>query len=104
MALLIGSENPEETVVQSMQRLMASLDHDLSALHRISLDALLQWKGIGPDKAVKTKAALELGKRIQGIPSQGKVSCTTSTIAYDALFAVLSYLDQEEFWVLLLNT
>ena len=52
-----------------MQRLMASLDHDLSALHRISLDALLQWKGIGPDKAVKTKAALELGKRIQGIPS-----------------------------------
>ena len=104
MALLIGSENPEETDVQPMQRLMASLDHDLCALHRISLDALLQWKGIGPDKAVKTKVALELEKRIQGIPSQGKVSCTSSTIAYDALFAVLSYLDQEEFWVLLLNT
>jgi len=83
---------------------MASLDHDLSALHRVSLDALLQWKGIGPAKAVKIKAALELGKRIQVIPSQEKVSCTSSAIAYDTLFAVLSYLDQEEFWVLLLNT
>ena len=104
LALLIGSGNPGETAVQLMQRLMASLDHDLSALHRVSLDVLLQWKGIGPAKAVKIKAALELGKRIQGIPSQEKVSCTSSAIAFDALFAVLSYLDQKEFWVLLLNT
>ena len=104
LALLNGSGNPGETAVQVMQRLMASVNHDLRALHTISLDALLQWKGIGPAKAAKIKAALELGKRIQGIPSQEKVSCTSSAIAYDALFAVLSYLDQEEFWVLLLNT
>tara|TARA_B110001452_G_scaffold194067_1_gene164045 strand:- start:1517 stop:2086 length:570 start_codon:yes stop_codon:yes gene_type:complete len=102
-ALLFGSGNPGETAVQIIQRLMASLDHDLSALHRISLYALLQWKGIGPAKAVKIKAIMELGKRIQGIPSQEKVSCTSSAIAYDTLFAVLSYLDQEEFWILLLN-
>ena len=74
LALLNGSGNPGETAVQIMQRLMASLNHDLSALHTISLDALLQWKGIGPAKAAKIKAALELGKRIQGIPSQEKVS------------------------------
>ena len=104
LALLIGSGNPGETAVQLMQRIMASLDHDLSALHRVSLDTLLQWEGIGPAKAVKIKAALELGKRIQGIPSQEKVSYTSSAITYDTLFAVLSYLDQEEFWVLLLNT
>ena len=90
LALLIGSGNPGETAVQLTQRLMAYLDHDLSALQRISLDALLQWKGIGPAKAVKIKAALELRKRIQGIPSQEKVSCTSSAIAYDTLFAVLS--------------
>ena len=90
LALLIGSGNPGETAVKLTQRLMASLDHDLSALQRISLDALLQWKEIGPAKAVKIKAALELRKRIQGILSQEKVSCTSSTIAYDTLFAVLS--------------
>ena len=32
------------------------------------------------------------------------MSYTSSAITYDTLFAVLSYLDQEEFWVLLLNT
>tara|TARA_B110000046_G_C12907095_1_gene361206 strand:- start:8 stop:382 length:375 start_codon:yes stop_codon:yes gene_type:complete len=32
------------------------------------------------------------------------VSFTSTATAYDALFAVFSYLDQEEFWVLLLNT
>ena len=74
LALLIGSGNPGETAVQLMQRLMASLNNDLSALHRIGIDALLQWKGIGPAKAVKIKAALELGKRMQGIPAQEKVS------------------------------
>ena len=63
LALLIGSGNPGETAVQLMQRLMASLDHDLSALHRISLDALLQWKGIGPAKAVKIKAALGIREK-----------------------------------------
>jgi DNA repair protein RadC len=104
LALLIGSGNPGETAVQLMQLLMASLNNDLSALHRIGIDGLLQWKGIGPAKAVKIKAALELGKRMQGIPAQEKVSCTSSAIAYDVLFAVLSYLDQEEFWVLLLNS
>lgn len=104
LALLIGSGNSGETAVHLMQRLMTSLENDLSALHRISLDELLQWKGIGPAKAVKIKAALELGKRIQGIPSQKKVSCTSSSIAYDFLYAVLSYLEQEEFWVLFLNS
>ena len=47
-----------------MQRLLVSLDNDLSKLHRISIEELLFWKGIGPAKAVKIKAALELGKRI----------------------------------------
>jgi DNA repair protein RadC len=41
-------------------------------LHRISIEELLLWKGIGPAKAVKIKAALELGKRIQGLPAQKK--------------------------------
>ena len=61
-------------------------------------------EGNWPSQGRKIKAALELGKRMQGIPAQEKVSCTSSAIAYDVLFAVLSYLDQEEFWVLLLNS
>ena len=72
LALLIGSVNQGETAIQLMQRLLVSLDYDLNKLHRISIEELLLWKGIGPAKAVKIKAALELGKRIQGLPAQKK--------------------------------
>ena len=75
----------------------------MSELHRTGLDELFKWKGIGPAKAVKVKAALELGKRIKELPFQEKVNCNSSKKAYDILFSVLSYLEQEEFWVLCLN-
>jgi DNA repair protein RadC len=47
LAILIGSSNPGETAVQLMQQLIVSINNDLSELHRISLDELLKWKGIG---------------------------------------------------------
>ena len=103
LAILIGSGNQGETAVQLMQRLIVSINNDLSELHRISLDELLKWKGIGPAKALKIKAALELGKRIQELPFQEKGSCNSSKKAYDRLFSFLSYLEQEEFWVFYLN-
>ena len=96
LALLIGIGNQGETAIQLMQRLLVSLGNDLSKLHRISIEELLLWKGIGPAKAVKIKAALELGKRIQGLPAQKKAGCTNSKMAYDTLFSVMTYLHQEE--------
>ena len=53
LAILIGKSNPGETAVQLMQRLIISINNDLSELRRISLDELLKWKGIGLAKAVK---------------------------------------------------
>lgn len=103
LALLIGSGNNDETSVHLMQRLMASLNNDLSVLHRIGIDELMVWKGIGPAKAVKIKAALELGKRIQELPLSNKVQCTSSAIAFKTLTSVLTYLDEEQLWVLYLN-
>ncbi len=103
LAILIGSGNNDETAVHLMQRLMASLNNDLSVLHRIGMDELMGWKGIGPAKAVKIKAALELGKRIQELPLGNKVQCTSSAVAFKALAPVLTYLDEEQLWVLYLN-
>ena len=64
LALLIGIGNQGEKAIQLMHRLVVSLDNDLIKLHRISIEKLLLWKGIGPAKAVKIKVAMELGKRI----------------------------------------
>jgi DNA repair protein RadC len=103
LALLIESGNKGETAVQLMQRLLVSLNNDLVSLHKVSLEELMLWKGIGPAKAVKIKAALELGKRIQGAPSSKQIGLTSSQMAYDVLFPTMTYLEQEEFWVLYLN-
>ena len=103
LALLIGIGNQGETAIQLMQRLLVSLGNDLSKLHRISIEELLLWKGIGPAKAVKIKVALELGKRIQGLPAQKKLVAPAVKWLNDTLFSVMTYLHQEEFLVLYLN-
>ena len=43
----------------------------LQGLHRASLDELSQARGIGQTKAVKIKAAIELGRRPAGYQSAG---------------------------------
>lgn len=99
LAILIGSGNPGESAVHLMQRLLFSVANNLSDLHRLSLERLMQWKGIGPAKAVKIKAALALGKRIQeSIPSK-QWQCQSSKHAYQLFKPVLSFLVHEEFWI-----
>ena len=56
-----------------MQRLLVSLNNDLVSLHKVSLEELMLWKGIGPAKAVKIKAALELVKEFKAHLLQNKL-------------------------------
>lgn len=103
LAILIGSGNPGESAVHLMQRLLSSVANDLSDLHHLSLERLMHWKGIGPAKAVKIKAALELGKRIQEREPFNRIPCEYSKQAYQLFKPVLSFLAHEEFWVANLN-
>lgn len=64
LALLIGSGHHGESAVHLMQRLLSSVDNNIIELHAMALEKMMEWKGIGLAKAVKIKAALELGKRI----------------------------------------
>ena len=103
LALLIGSGSQNESAVHLMRRLLASVDNTVHKLHQIALENLMEWKGIGPAKAVKIKAALELGKRIQSEIPLKKWKCTNSKDVYQLFRPVLSFLAHEEFWVGFLN-
>ena len=103
LALIIGSGNPGETAIQLMQRLLATVDHRVTELHQLSVAKLTQWKGIGPAKAVKIKACLELSKRMSLQATQQKTECSSSRSAFELFRPVLSYLPHEEFWGLYLN-
>jgi DNA repair protein RadC len=103
LALLIGSGNQGESAVHLMQRLLASVENNMAKLHKMALEKLMDWKGIGPAKAVKIKAALEIGKRIQLETPMEQLNCTQSKDAYRLFQPVLSFLEHEEFWVAYLN-
>jgi len=103
LALLIGSGNQGESAVHLMQRLLASVENNMAKLHKMALEKLMDWKGIGPAKAVKIKAALEIGKRIQLETPKEQLNCTRSIDAYRLFQPVLSFLEHEEFWVAYLN-
>ncbi|MGB2086342.1 MAG: RadC family protein [Flavobacteriaceae bacterium] len=104
LALLIGSGNQGESAVHLMQRLLASVNNNIGELHRLALERLMEWKGIGPAKAVKIKAALELGKRIDIEHSPEQLECSNSQLSYKLFKPVLSFLAHEEIWAAYLNS
>lgn len=103
LAILIGSGNTEETAVELMRRMLADCDNDLNALARWSVHDYSRFKGMGPAKSITIMAALELGKRRKLQEVKERTRITYSRDIFDLFHPLVCDLEQEEFWVLLLN-
>lgn len=103
LAIIIGSGNVNETAVQLTQRLLNSIENRLEKLYQMPYETLLDWKGVGPAKAVKIKAAVEIAKRMQFQPKTSTPKCSTSYAAYSCIQEDFLALGHEEFWVMYLN-
>lgn len=103
IAILIGSGNLEETAVELSRRILAAVDNNLNELGRRNIEFLKDFNGIGEAKAVAITAALELGKRRKEAEVFNKNKITGSKDAADYFSPILSDLNHEEFWVMLLN-
>ncbi len=103
IAILIGSGNREESAVALSKRILASVDHKISALGKMSVKQLMQFKGIGEAKAISIVAGLELGRRRKHEDEETIVKITCSKDVFNLLNPVIGDLDHEEFWVLFLN-
>lgn len=103
IAILIGSGNREESAVGLSKRILASVNNNLNALARVSVEQLMQFKGIGEAKAVSIVTALELGRRrrLEEALIQSKI--TSSKDVFEVMQPILGDLQHEEFWVLYLN-
>ena len=103
LAILIGSGNTEESAVELMRRLLLSCDNNLNSLAKWEVCDYSRFKGMGPAKSITVMAALELGKRrkLQNTKERLRISCSKDI--YDIFQPVMCDLEQEEFWVLLLN-
>ncbi len=103
IAILIGSGSREESAVGLGKRILASVDHKINALGKLSVKQLMQFKGIGEAKAITIVAGLELGRRRRGEDEEAVSKITCSKDVFNLLNPVIGDLEHEEFWVLFLN-
>ena len=103
VAILIGSGSRDESAVSLCQRILASVDNNLSELGKLSIKQLMEFKGIGEAKAITIAAALELGRRRRGEEALEKKKITSSASVFELMQPVIGELPHEEFWIVYLN-
>lgn len=103
IAILIGSGSRNESAVELSKRILASVDNNLNELGRLSINQLMQFKGIGEAKAVTIVAALEMGIRRRGEDAIKITKITSSKDGFELLQPVIGELEHEEFWIVYLN-
>ena len=85
LAIIIGSGSRGESDVELMRRILHHQKNGLMDLENISLQSLMQFKGVGLAKAIKIKAALELSSRLQHLPYAGKKQFTSNHLVFQYL-------------------
>ncbi|WP_299050936.1 DNA repair protein RadC [uncultured Polaribacter sp.] len=103
IAILIGSGNRSESAVALSQRILQSVNDNLSELAKLPLEQLTKFNGIGEAKAIAIITGLELGKRRQLETALEKPKITSSKDVCNLMQPIIGDLAHEEFWVLFLN-
>ena len=103
LAILLRVGIRGENAVQVGQRLMIEFK-GLTGIHRASFEELCSQSGIGPAKAAQIKAAIELGKRLNVEAPEDRPCIHSPADAGDLVMYEMSALEQEELWVMLLDT
>ncbi|TYP98011.1 DNA repair protein RadC [Tenacibaculum adriaticum] len=103
IAILIGSGNREESAVALSKRILQHVGNNLNQLAKLSVEELMQFKGIGEAKAISITTALELGKRRHFEEENVISKITSSSDVCRLMQPVIGDLQHEEFWVLYLN-
>ena len=85
------------------QRLLAH-HGGLRGLLRLQVAELVQMKGLGDAKAVRLKAALELGRRLAALPPEERLPVGSPVDVANLLSIEMAALEQEQLRVVLLDT
>ncbi|HSN48104.1 MAG TPA: DNA repair protein RadC [Flavobacterium sp.] len=103
IAILIGSGSRNESAVGLSKRILASVDNNLNALGKLTIQQLMNFKGIGEAKAISIMAAMELGRRRRAEDAVELKKITSSKMIFELMQPIIGELPHEEFWVLYLN-
>ncbi|MBQ8062195.1 MAG: DNA repair protein RadC [Bacteroidales bacterium] len=104
LAILIGSGTKKQNVLEVANRLLATVEGDLSRIAAMEPSEAMAMDGIGKVRYVSIAAALELGRRCcLEAPRIEKVPVCSPRTVYRMMIPVMKGLDHEEFWIILLN-
>jgi DNA repair protein RadC len=103
IAILIGSGTRTMSAVDLSRLVLRHVNHELSALAKLSVKDLMKFKGIGEAKAISIVSALELGRRRkeQDLPARQRI--ISSRDAYNLMKSELFDEVIEYFYLILLN-
>jgi len=103
LAILLRVGIKGSSAVQMGQHLLYHFK-GLAGLQRASFLELCHVEGVGPAKAAQVKAAIELGSRLAKSKPEEKVVITSPQDVADQVQYKMARLEQEELWVLLLDS
>ncbi|SFF59244.1 RadC family protein [Thermoflexibacter ruber] len=103
LAILLGSGTVSVSAVDLAKQILASVNHNLHELAKLSVKDLMKFRGIGEAKAITIVSALELGRRRKESEPQKREKVLSATDAYEVMRPYLLDAHREEFWVMLLN-
>jgi len=103
LAVIIGSGNTEQTAVELMQTVMRDCEDSLICLSRLTVDDLMQYKGIGEARALSLVAAAEIGRRRAEEKLTDIQKLNKAPEVHRFMQPKIQDLDHEESWALLLN-
>ena len=103
IAILLGSGSRSESAVDLSKRLLHQQDGRLKKMARMSVQELVQYKGIGKAKAVSITAGLELANRMMEEEGMELDKVNSSESVYIIMRPILGDLPHEEFYLIYLN-
>lgn len=104
LALIIKIGNLEETAVEVAQKILSRDNRGIAYLSDVTLEELMQVKGIGQSKGSQILAAIEIGKRLNRIGPQDKVKVSSPIVLVNLLMDEMRYLCKEHFKIAILDT
>ena len=103
LALLIASGTQKATALE-LAVILLSEHGGLRGMAGTNLDRLSSCSGIGPAKACKIMAAIEIAKRLSMLGKEEKIKINSPADASKLLLGNMRFLDKEHFMAILLDT
>lgn len=103
LAIVLRTGSAQENVINLAQRLLKDF-RNLGGLSKADTTELTRAHGVGPVKVAEIKAALELGKRLLVEAPDERAQVRSPADAANLMIPMMSLLEQEELYVLLLDT